>query len=327
MRALGSRTTVNVLLDASVAIPMLCGLLFRPVPSHFSFAANEAYRQATAHDFTILLSQEYLEEVATHMMHAYWDYARIVDLDDDLRFSENAFVAHYANLKREAGYGSGFLEYLESFGLDDGLRRAEFYRARDLLMPRVARLFDRYSIATFTLDKPTFAAQKKAEEEIGHTVQALGLVRPQVLLKHDIRTLAFLYDQDGQAQDAWVLCTWDSLHFSARDATAAQWAALNPSAFADLLMLTAPDDEGAAVTSPIVVAMSLSEEAAAMKGARVWDVLVRLTRQDSHDAELLAKAKTFKQDYLSRARASTRVQDIEREWTAWKNKYHSTGER
>jgi hypothetical protein len=134
IRALGAHSDIQVLLDASVAIPMLCGLLFRPVRNRFSLAAEHAYSQLRTHDLSILLPLDYLEECSTHLLRAYNDYENVVDLDPDLAGSENAYVSHYASLRQE-DMNLSFSEYLDSFGLDSALRKAEFTVARDNLQP------------------------------------------------------------------------------------------------------------------------------------------------------------------------------------------------
>lgn len=321
--ALGGRTSAQVMLDASVAIPMLCGLLYSPVGGHFSYAAHQAYVQIQSHGFACWLPSDYLEETATHLVNAFWEYARVVDLDSDLRRSENAFVAHYVNLKRE-NFGGSFEEYLASFGLDESLRKAEFYRARDAVMPRLQRNFDRYGIRIRPLARPDDAAQRRAEEGVGHAMMKLGISRPDIVLKHDIRTVAYLYGQESRTGDAWVLCTWDALHMFGRDA-AAQWLALNPHILADLLSMASPDaDADSPVASLRTIAMMLSDEAAA-HGAAVWDTLARIEKAKLHDAELLAQAQSFKADYVRRMASGERPDSVEQEWARWKKHNASNG--
>lgn len=321
IRALGARSGVKVLLDSSVAIPMLCGLLFKPVGNRFSVAAQHSYSQLQAHGLSMVLPLDYLEESATHLLRAYADYQHIIDLDPDLVSSENAFVSHYASLRQD-GKASSFSDYLTAFGLDHALRRAEFYVARDNLMPRLERLFDRYSIAVQALGRVSSTSQRKAEESMAHAIHELKVERPKVLVRHDLRTIGYLHDTDRSGELAHVLCTWDGVHFWVRERENADWQVLNPAALGDIIALAATEDLRGHIASPTVLAKSLSEEAA-QRGAEVWDRLVRIERGRMHDAELLAQARAFKEDYIGRLQSGKATRNVKRAWAEWKSKHYT----
>ena len=321
IRALGARSGVTVLLDSSVAIPMLCALLYHPVRSHFSMAAHHAYRQLQTQGVELVLPVDYLEEASTHLIRAFSDYEQIVDLDPDLVGSENAYVSHYASLGIE-GKSPGFSDYLRSFGLDDAVRQAEFYAARDALKPRLERLFDRYSITARAMGRPSSESRRRAEECIAYAIHDLGLNRPDVLVRHDVRTLAYLNDTDRSGDSAYVLCTWDSLHFRVRERESADWQVLNPPVLGDILSLAAGSELGGHIAAPTVLARSLSDEAA-QHGAEVWDTLVRLERGSMHDAELLAQARAFKEEYIGRLQSGQATQKVSVAWAAWKDKHYT----
>ena len=324
IRAFGARIAVHVLLDSSVAIPVLCSLLFRPLRKHSSVSGHQAYNQIIEHGFDCILPRDYLEEIAGHLIEAYRSYHSIIDIDPDLRLSENAFVAHYAGLKYEGSYQSSFEDYLNTFGLDENLRRSDFYHSIDLLKPRIERLFGRYRVKPAPLGDPSQSSFKKAEEDISHAIQRNNIRRAPILIKHDVRTLAFLYEQDRYPDRAWVLCTWDRLHVLARDAGAAQWIAANPAALADLLSLAGPADaETAPLVSTQVFALMLTEEATEL-GAAVWDTLAKIDNNILHDAQLISLAQDFKRDYLRRVREGQQAQNIEKEWERWKSRHSLT---
>lgn len=318
IRALGARSEVVVLLDASVAIPMLCALLFSPVKSRFSLAAHHAYKEISSHGLRLRLPVDYLEESAAHLLRAYHDYRDIIDLDSDLTASENAFVSHYAS-RRLDGAVIGFAEFLESFGLNEALRKAEFFAALDTLKQRLQRLFSHYSIDALPLGEPSQTSRRRAEEAVAYALRTLQVERPDVLARHDARTLAYLFDTDRSAEVAYVFCTWDGLHFHVREHESAEWLALNPGVCGDILALAS--DDPAALASPVVLAKSLSEEATE-RGARVWDQLVRLERGALGDAELLATARNFKEAYLEQAQGGKQAEDLRRAWAAWKAKHY-----
>lgn len=321
IRALGARSGVRILLDSSVAIPMLCGLLFRPVSNRFSLAAQHVYDQVGVHGLSMTLPVDYLEEACTHLLRAYGDYEPIVDLDPDLTASENAFVSHYAKLRQD-GLAPPFSDYVRAFGLDDPLRKAEFYAARDGLKPRLQRLFDRYSISVTPMGRPSSTSQRRAEESIAYAIHQLEVTRPDVLVRHDVRTIAYLHDSDRTGDMAHVLCTWDGVHFWVRERESADWQVLNPGLLGDILALANPEDMQGQIASPTILAKSLSEEAAA-RGAEVWDRLVRIERGTLHDAELLAQARAFKEEYIARLQSGKAMRDVNRAWAEWKAMHYT----
>ena len=202
------------------------------------------------------------------------------------------------------------------------VRKAEFYAARDNLKPRLQRLFDRYSIAVMPMGRPSSVSQRRAEESIAYAIHQLDVERPEVLVKHDLRTIAYLHDSDRSGEMAHVLCTWDGVHFWVRERENADWQVLNPAVLGDILALAAVDDHPGHIASPTVLAKSLSEEAA-QRGAEVWDRLVRIERESMHDAELLAQARAFKEEYIGRLQSGKATQSVNRAWAEWRSKHYT----
>lgn len=116
------------------------------------------------------------------------------------------------------------------------------------------------------LGSPFPVSQKRAEESIAYAIHRLGVERPDILVRHDLRTIAYLHDSDRTGDLARVLCTWDGVHFWVRERENADWQALNPAVLGDILALAAPDDLQGHITSPTVLAKALSEEARARSG-------------------------------------------------------------
>jgi hypothetical protein len=202
IRALGARSEIRVILDSSVAIPILSCLLYEASTPHRYFdAAYQVHDLLNELGIVMVLPQEYLEEVASHLYLAYRDYSVIVDIDADLAASENAFVAHYVGL-RVKGVDISFKNYLAAFGFQENLESANLPAARDILMPKLAKLFSKYNIDTVPMRWVKPRSKKQAEEMIARAVDALSLSRPQILLAHDARTLAGLMEESQRAESA-----------------------------------------------------------------------------------------------------------------------------
>lgn len=85
------------MLDASVAMPLLAGLLYEPVQQRYSLAARHMYDQLASHGVEVMIPSDYVEEMAAHLLDA-WSYRDLVEDEPDLRASKNAFVSHFLGL-------------------------------------------------------------------------------------------------------------------------------------------------------------------------------------------------------------------------------------
>jgi hypothetical protein len=323
LRALGERQEMCVVLDTSVAIPLLCCLLYEPAAQRFFIAAQHAYDQTLAHGIRLVLPADYLEEVASHLIAALRDYGDVAGLDPDFRSSQNAFVAHYAALRHAGKAPMDFPTYLEGFGLFARHISGDFYAARDALMRDLRRLAVRYNIHTEPLASSE-QGRRWAEEHITRAQSDLDMERPRVLLQHDARTLGWLHDNEVDGDRAYVLCTWDRLLLGARRTETLGWDALDPVVLGDVLSLAASPDDEIKLVSPVVVALSLSE-AEAERGAKVWDFLARTERERLHDATLRRAALAFKRDWMERAREEPRSKDMQAAWERWKGEHLPQG--
>jgi hypothetical protein len=319
-RAFGAGAELLILFDTSVAMPLLCSLLFDTANQDFFVAAKHAYDQLLAHDVTMVLPRDYLEEVASHLLDASTLYSEIADLDPDLRGSRNAFAAHYAALRfSEAIEVGGYQKYLESFGATPALVRGDYIVARDLLMKKLEGLFKRYAIGTQSLGA-SLSAKKRAEEALSFAMHERNdLQRAPRLLAHDATTLGWLLDSAAADPNiVYVICTWDRLHPLVRDRESADWDVLDPVALGDVLSLAMPGSEDdVRLISPLVVALGLSSEAE-KKGAEVWDRLVEIERDKLHDAGLRESARAFKQSWVEATGKDRRARDLQKAWEDWK---------
>jgi hypothetical protein len=320
LRALESRDELRVVLDTSVAMPMLCNLLYSPANQQYFVASQHLYEQLLVHGISMVLPSYYLEEIASHPIDAHRDYREIIDMDPDLRGSTNAFVAHYVAMKQVEPHTIGlFGSYLEAFGLDEKLAHSDFYVARDAVMRRLQSLLGQYHIRVEGL-RAGASARRQAEEAILEAQRDGGFSRPKVLLDHDAETLGWLFGRESDAQIAYVLCTWDRLHFQVRKSRSAEWDALDPVALGDILSLAAPEGHEVHLASAWVLALRFSDEDAT-RGAEVWDTLIRIEKGHLRDATLREQARTFKAAWLAEATQGPRTRDLQKAWEHWKSEH------
>lgn len=334
LAAIEGRKRLTVVLDTPVAIPLVCNLLYSTANQEFFAASQHAYDQLLAHGITILLPRVYVEEIASHLISAHRDYSDVVDLDSDLRMSTNAFVAHYVAMKQAAPESVGeFRAYLETYGISDGLAKADYYILRDALMVKLEAILGRYHIQ---VERLTFRhdARRFAEERIATAIRNIELhtrskgyaeqhreyaSRSRVLLDHDAEVVAWLHERAADHQTAHVLLTWDRLHSFINAQCGMAWDVLDPVALGDMLSVAAPDGHELEIASPWVYALGFSEEDA-QRGAHVWDFLIQ-KEKGLHDAALREQARSFKVSWLAATTQDSRARDLQVAWERWKSEH------
>lgn len=327
--AIGARRSLRVVLDASVAMPLLAALLYEPVAQRYSVAAYHAWQQIRGHGIEVMVPSDHVEEMASHLLEA-WHYRDLVGDEPDLKASQNSFVSHFQGLGargRRAGESGpeAFERYLEGYGHRASFERMDFVVARRTVERQIENLLDRYSLRVERLGAPPGIDEVRAGlERVMEDWQAdtsrppSRAMRPDILLRHDARTIAWLQSLVPADAGATVFCTWDRLIFDFHERMSAMWQALTPSQLGDVLMLAAPDADspGAAPVSVLDLALSLADEDAA-RGALVLDRLVRLERDTQHDARLFAEMRRFKGEWLRSSHPHT----LEHAWAEWKREH------
>jgi hypothetical protein len=314
-RAFGATAGTEIYLDASVAIPMIASLLYAPASQRFSQAAYRVFELSRRRGLSLVLPRVYLEEAASHLIEAHERYQPLLGIDDDLRYSTNAFVAHYSDLAARGELQGSFSRYAD--GLGYVRRNTSFGRQRDAVMDTMAAHFKRYGITVVECVPLDKTAITYAQEAVAFTAHELRINRTGRLLEHDASVVAYFIDSDAASDCARVFCTWDRLHLRLQTAAGrARWQVLDPPMLGDVLLLTRPDDVGELMTT-VDIAMELSEEESE-RGAAVLDTLVRIEREALHDAELLNMARQFKDAYMQALRDSAAPEDMAEAWAKWK---------
>lgn len=133
-RALGGRTDIKMVLDTSVAMPMLFGLEFQVATSRYAVASSTLLDVCRSHELPIMVPRPYVNEIASHGLRAVEFLETYEELPDDikpiLRGSGNAFLSHFSHIQHameQAGKGITLQEFLSAFGVrkEAPLRRVE----------------------------------------------------------------------------------------------------------------------------------------------------------------------------------------------------------
>lgn len=315
-RAFGVRGGSEIYLDASVAIPMIAALLYEPAEQRFSESALRIFELARSRSIPLLLPRVYLAEAASHLLEALDLYKPLLGTDDDLRYSTNAFVAHFSDLTARKRLDSTFLRYAENLGYAE--RRTSLQRQREDVSGRLALIVRKYDINVVDFPTPGPDTLTEAQEAMAFTARELGLARQGRLLEHDAGVVAHFMESELNTDTVRIFCTWDRLHLQLQTPDSnAHWQPLNPPMLGDLLILTRPDD-GSQLMTTVDVAMELDEEDS-QRGAAVLDTLVRIESGNLHDAELLRMVRDFKQAWVQALRDNAQPEDMADAWSAWKS--------
>lgn len=287
-RALTGRKRIEVALDTSVAMPMLCAKLDGGasgwVTSDIALELHEALRQR---GITMVVPNLYIEEMAAHLVRAAEGYRDIVGEDPALAGSTNFFVAHYHAASRSRSVAptkEGFDELLQGLGLPTGWKSLNFLVLRRKIELELKHHFARYDVGvsrvTFTEAMPLPAEPARAP----------------AVLDHDRRVVHWLDERSKDSTDGLVLCSQDRWLLQA--SADPEWLPIEPVALLDVVRLVRSEERVTPLASLRELAESLDSESL-KRAATVWDFLAEFEGARLADHTLLRRAKEFKEAWLT----------------------------
>ncbi|MCG6659799.1 hypothetical protein HOP52_18795 [Halomonas campisalis] len=320
INALGGTESLNVYLDSSVFIPILCGLLYEPVNSRFSKSGASLHKLIADHRFSAIVPSDYVEEVSSHLIEACRDYKHIVDSDVDLSYSGNAFVSHFSMMKK-SGCDLSFDEYVKVFGvrlgtISEDMSDSAFWAIRDRASAEIGKLSARYG----------FSVQKIMVEHLASKVRSLKVLlkenkisRPEILIKHDAKVIGYLSEDYVPSGQVKVLCTWDKVHSLKNPEGLDGYFVMHPIAIIDYLSLAKGNGSSYGVSHLLDFASMQAETDLELSG-KVWDAIAKTEKDNLSDAVLLSKAKEFQERYMKEHANNDGVIDksVEQMWIAWR---------
>ena len=208
--ALGGHKGMIVIFDTSVAIPLLCGLLFDPVGDHWAYSARLLIDLLRQHKFNAVIPSQYLEECAAHLIDCCRNYQPLLLAGKDLSYSTNAFASHYSQLiKLGASAPSSFDSYIRTFGSPSGRQYSDFsdeffFSVRDKLILSMRTLFNKYGIRSLGI---TDSRYYRTEAELSKLSTNAGQARAGMLVTHDAQVIGYL---EGTAIEAGFITQYVS---------------------------------------------------------------------------------------------------------------------
>lgn len=295
----------RVLLDASVALPMLCALFDAPVASwKTSVAAFELHSALTSRGTSCIVPSVYLEEMASHLLNAQ-AFVNLIESASDLDRSHNYFVAHFCSLRCGARSDERtqreFSQFLCDFGAPRAATGAGWLDDRRRVEHELRRTLARYDIEVERVDEGPDDPALPGEPT----------KRDSRLLRHD-RAVVRELQRWARGGPRWLVCTadgWLRSVLNERDIVAVDNVGLT-----DLIELVKPGDITRSLLSPLELAASIGEQEREL-AARVWDEIVSIEGPALRDRELVRRAKEFREAWL----ATRNEKDLHGAWLRFRD--------
>lgn len=196
-RVLGQSTEVAVLLDSSVAMPLLFGLSFAKANSRYGIGASALHKLCKSHNISIKVPQPYLNEIASHGKKAL-EYLAIYDLIGEepknvLRSSGNAYISHYSHIRDIPEFSNklSLKQFLQFFGI---AQEAGSWSIEN----RIQSLLESFSIEV--VSTPLGA------EDIREKISLLKKNEYPIIIEHDAAVCTYLKQK---TDTGFIFATWD----------------------------------------------------------------------------------------------------------------------
>lgn len=195
-RSLGGRTSLTMVLDTSVALPLLLGLEFPAQDSRYGLAVAALDRVCRQHGIKILTPTAYINEMAAHGRKAL-EYTQIYPVLPEeakflLRNSRNAYLSHYSCMHHGRNEIS-IEDFLAHFGIREGvkLRRIE---------NRITSMLDVHGIVT--------GFSSWYEKRIRAEIEERKPDELPVIIDHDASVCTNLLQGNDTG---FIFATWDNV--------------------------------------------------------------------------------------------------------------------
>lgn len=197
-RALGQRTDLTMVLDASVAMPLIFSLAFRPATSRYGVSALALKRAADAHGMRVVVPRCYLNEMAAHGMKAL-EFLEIYkqlpeDATEALTSSQNAYLSHFSHISWELRTEG------KALTLDAFLRYFGIYAGRSIghIENKIQSVLDQFGVRILP--------DRRYDPEIKREIVEKKPNEDRLIVDHDAIVCTILKEDD---EKGFIFVTWD----------------------------------------------------------------------------------------------------------------------
>lgn len=297
-KALGANrwSDFDILVEPTVAIPYICSTLYKGRVNRYFDTSIKSVDRAKKMGAKLYIPFFYINECAGHLLSARkFDN---IDLDEqEMQFSNNAFVANYYALKSQGiNIPTSFIDYLSSFSPAIKTERSNM---KDWIRPIMTDLQSLLSKANIEFVEFPFYNEGDCiqfEKDYSFYLQENQLEKPPHLINHDVYTLHYTNNEIVTNGKHWIIMTYDnSLIQVAKTGSYKGWIC-NPNKFLDMTEMTKPLSEMQFVSLVHSVA-TYSEKTLAI-GARIIDRVVQYASNQMQNWEFKQDIANFKQELI-----------------------------
>lgn len=287
---------VNLIIEPSVALPFLCSILYKGNTNRFFRASVKSVNQARELDSPLYMPYYYFNECAGHLLTAR-KYIGFEDQNEELEFSNNAFISNYFHLKNKGmKVPNKVSEYLETFSNSIKTERADNKSWVRSIMTDLQSLFTSNGIEY--LDVPHYEDQDL--EEIKYFYQDiltdLHIIKKVHLFYNDIYTLKAANERIINNGEVWAILTNDKSLVSFSKIDYFKGWITTPVKFLEITELSKPMSEAKLVS--LVHSVATFSERTLSLGARIMDRLINLSSKEVQNYELKAEIERFKKETI-----------------------------
>lgn len=197
-RTLGRKTQITMVLDSSVAMPVLFGLEYGDVNSRYGMSAKALRDICERHEIQIVIPDCYCNEMASHGIGAIDKIKLYNDLPQEakvwLKGSGNAYLSHFYHISESSakfGQEISLHDFLKHFGIVHGCSIMTVEN-------RIYSLLENNGISI--LKMPPY--QHKIREAVAEKKGG----EPPVIINHDAQLITVLRTD---CDHGYVFATWD----------------------------------------------------------------------------------------------------------------------
>jgi len=287
---------INILIEPSVAIPYICSQLYTGSEDREFNLCVQGVRRAIELDASPSIPYFYVKECAGHILLAR-KYCDIQFNEDEMIFSQNAFIAHYFSLKqRGIRVPNTLIEYLSTYSPNIRVCRDDNQQWTRAVMTDVQSILNRAGITIVEVPFYDANSYKEVEIELSNCMQNRQINRPYSLLKHDVLALKFVSDSVIKDGSHWVILTRDNLLIAfARSAISQGWIT-NPKNFLNVSEVSKPLSESRRIS--LVHSFATFSEKTLAAGARIIDKVVSYASIEMQNGEFKQDFENFKRNVI-----------------------------
>ncbi|WP_155648653.1 hypothetical protein [Burkholderia pseudomultivorans] len=197
-RALGRKTRIVMVLDSSVAMPMMFGLAFGSARSRYGVAATSLLNLCKEHELKIMVPTFYVNEMASHGLKALDFIETYNALPDEaksvLRASGNAYLSHYSHI------GESLRGTEDEITLDEFLRYFGIVDKNNITSAenKIASILESFNISVENHRSMDPVIRRKVADEKPNELS--------VIIDHDAKACTLLREDTDAG---YIFATWD----------------------------------------------------------------------------------------------------------------------